>query len=646
MNRVILFMLFSIFLQSTAFAKGNVKVLSKKESLAAQLKEANTKYVIKENLIIDRDIILPVNCILKIDGGSISGSYTLHGQNTQIVAGASRVFGNEIKLAGTWDITEVLPEWFGAVGDGKTDDTNAIRKAIWFAAGKILFFQSKTYIINVSSSNNKKKQRIIFSNTKCSEIIGNKAIIKLGNNDNCNLYKNKGFGTIFSVYTIDYFHVKGITIDFNYENNPIYQTRGIRQGIQENTQQNAFLLRLVRKVVIEDCNFIGHSGTNCIDYSDAEYNAGDKSFEVKIENCNFLRTGGKSFFRQGNNYTDAYHDSSTIAIHYRGRNHNTPLKVDIINNYFEGIGENAFNAVEADASDLNFCGNVIEKYAVCLYPCANIYNSRVDIRNNRFLGVSHGIVLWLRGGSDDGSNQYGYKSMNIIGNVCTIDMGYWVNKQRYDNYMPSASNRYGFILTTSWNDKSIQDLSIVNNVVKYLNINDIDPQICSKATIHFESVGKSVATMKCRKISVTQNFFYNAVNRILHNSLFQEIDTLIFNNNYVCDPFAKYKPDSINGGGLIFLNHHKAGLKFLDNPTINCFLANNNIVKYDGFNSFDKCAVFLNCRIKETNEKSKTALILKRNKCSSVPQYGPISFEMMESLFKIIDIDEIYQINY
>lgn len=432
--------------------------------LQKQFVTENFVYEIKETIDLKGSTItIPKGCTLKFRGGRfINGK--INGLNTKIESKERQIFDNNIDLCGTWDITEVYPEWFGAQGDGRSDDTESIRKSISFATGKKLKFRNKTYVVNVSPGKDNETQRIIFFACKCSELSGHGTVIKLGNNDNCNLYAHKGFGALFSVYTIDTFVVHGITFDFNYKQNPIWQTQGIRQGIQENTQQNAFQFRRVRKVVIKDCKFIGHSGTNCIDYNDAQYDKGDKTFEVTIQNCQFLKCGGKSIYMNGDTIYDAYHDSSTIAIHYRGSNHNTPFIINILDNYFEGIGGNAYNVIETDASELNFCGNTIEKFASCVYPCSDIYDGKITIRNNHFRNVTRGIKLWMCGGTNQDSNRYAYDTVDIAYNHCSINMGFWQHIPRYDNIGKMVANRYGFVLTAAGgNNKSVRNLLIKNN---------------------------------------------------------------------------------------------------------------------------------------------------------------------------------------
>lgn len=603
------------------------------QSIANQMSHETTIYVIKQQLdLCGKRLQIPKNSILKFKGGSVCNGEIV-GNNTRISARIRQIFGDNLALSGSWNVQESYPEWFGAVGDGLTDDTWSIQRTMESALQCRVVFQRKTYIVNVVPGIDNDTQRIIFSGCRAPEMIGYGTVIRLGDNDNCNLYKYKGFGAMFSVYTLDSFFVKGITFDFNYETNPIYQTEGIRQGIQENTQQNAFQFRRVRKVTIDHCTFIGHSGTNCIDFNDARYNNGDKTFEVTIKNCKFLKCGGKSFFKDGEAIVDAYHDCSTIALHYTGNNHDTPYVVDVSNNYFEGVGGNAYNVLESDASDLTFTGNTIKRFSSCLFPLASVYNAKINVSGNCFYEVSRGIALWLRAGSDKDSDSYGFRQVRIIKNECNIDMEYWMSMPRYDNMGGIRANRYAFVLTTTGNNKSVGNLVIKDNIVRYINTKGADETVCAKACINFESVSDSVIMMRCDSLNIIGNKIYNAVNRIVHNSMFQEIGTFVFNDNYIENPFSVISASSLGSGGIIYLNASKAYAPSLTYPTLRKFVVENNTIEYDGYSSNDGCAVLVNSQMRAVKDYKGNELIVRNNRCSSTPQYGMFRFAALRELF-------------
>lgn len=69
------------------------------------------------------------NTLLQFDGGSFFNG-TLVGNNTIISAHAISIFGENLKLEGSWQVDEAYFEWFGAVGDGKHDDSLAFKRGI------------------------------------------------------------------------------------------------------------------------------------------------------------------------------------------------------------------------------------------------------------------------------------------------------------------------------------------------------------------------------------------------------------------------------------------------------------------------------------------------------------------------------------
>lgn len=105
-------------------------ILRKDKTFAEQVTKENTIYEIRYNFVIDENITIPENCVLKFEGGSINGNNTLIGNNTGINAGLVKIFNTDIIIAGTWNVAEAYPEWFGAKGDGIIDDTTAINKII------------------------------------------------------------------------------------------------------------------------------------------------------------------------------------------------------------------------------------------------------------------------------------------------------------------------------------------------------------------------------------------------------------------------------------------------------------------------------------------------------------------------------------
>lgn len=121
----------------------------------SRVPNTNTIFVIRYDYDLNdpnglSPITIPANSVLKFEGGSISNGI-LTGNNTVIDAGLVNIFGTTTTLSGTWNFAEGYPEWFGATGDGTTDDTDSIRRALYNISTinlPLVFQNSKKYLIS------------------------------------------------------------------------------------------------------------------------------------------------------------------------------------------------------------------------------------------------------------------------------------------------------------------------------------------------------------------------------------------------------------------------------------------------------------------------------------------------------------------
>lgn len=103
-----------------------------------------------ENLVIPKDVTL------KVDNGAVINVKKTLEINGPLDAGVYKIFTGPGKVSGSVKVDRVYPQWFGAVGDGKNDDTEAIQKAADLAqtsSGGLLFIPSGRYrfdgVINI-----------------------------------------------------------------------------------------------------------------------------------------------------------------------------------------------------------------------------------------------------------------------------------------------------------------------------------------------------------------------------------------------------------------------------------------------------------------------------------------------------------------
>ena len=102
-------------------------ILRKNKTFAEQVTKENTIYEIRYDYDLGGgEVTIPANCTLKFNGGSISNGH-IKFDDTSVIS-ESKIFEN-IEYSGRV-INSINVKWFGAVGDGTTDDTEAFLKAL------------------------------------------------------------------------------------------------------------------------------------------------------------------------------------------------------------------------------------------------------------------------------------------------------------------------------------------------------------------------------------------------------------------------------------------------------------------------------------------------------------------------------------
>ena len=99
----------------------------KEVSFASQLIEANKTYVIHDDFVLDEDVTIPANCVLRFEGGSLSNG-TLIGNDTRLEGNLNGVFSNiTIDANGSWNVPYISTDYFVNISDSATDETQRDR---------------------------------------------------------------------------------------------------------------------------------------------------------------------------------------------------------------------------------------------------------------------------------------------------------------------------------------------------------------------------------------------------------------------------------------------------------------------------------------------------------------------------------------
>ena len=124
------------------------KVLEKDKTFAEQVVDENTIYEIRYDFVLTSAFTIPSGCILRFNGGSISGSSIVY-QNT-IIDGEYYKKINSL-ASGTLLNAKIDPFMFGATGDGVTDDSVAFSGlcgCVNSQSGKEVVIPAGHYIVN------------------------------------------------------------------------------------------------------------------------------------------------------------------------------------------------------------------------------------------------------------------------------------------------------------------------------------------------------------------------------------------------------------------------------------------------------------------------------------------------------------------
>jgi hypothetical protein len=369
------------------------------------------------------------------------------GYAAQFMLNKQEPLNSKVKVADKPAKLSISVKEFGAVGNGKADDTRAIQRAIdavYKVGGGVVFFPQGTYKVTVNPST----LQAITIRTKVTlkGIDRRKSIIKLA--DRQGNYNSILAGAKFSSDLSD-FAMYDLTIDSNATNNPVtsesdfipLQKKGSYSQRIFAASRYALRIYVGKRIHIEHCRFTDQNNRNTITAN------GTAVADIWITHNIFDLVGGAT----------VDHDHSTIYAHGK--------RIYISNNFFasrNGAGTKAvWAAIETHGDKHTVTFNKITGYrsGMNVTGIANSSNGQT-VTGNVIKDVYRGIVIW--------SYFYGSNTANPALTNCTIaNNKISLNVDAWRSLVRTGGPK-GIVLDTKSN-APIKNLNIINNHIYFTN---------------------------------------------------------------------------------------------------------------------------------------------------------------------------------
>lgn len=453
----------------------NHVVLKKGVSLTSQLIQSKTTYIIRDvfdlNDSIEAQIIkVPPACILQFEGGCIVNGRIV-GNNTRIIADQTKIFGDNVSLEGIWDVKEAFPEWFGAKGNGVTDDYTALQLTI--NSFPIIKLCSKTYLCNsgIKVENNK-------------ILLGDESELKCQHEGICQIYVTGNNTQIKGIIFNNV--VKGFP-DFGYDNDGKNSTNiAYKNGIEgitieDCTFKNAicgvYIHSACKDIIINKCVFDGFCSLPnnhldpmlscaggygiCLDADNSDGKDIDNIYRTKISNCSFNNVQRHCI------YIQCVYDCVVENNYFFGnRNKIHPTPFDAIMMVYNSVGVKVVNNVFYDALEamhfvkigvLPYNENELKNIIIE----NNSFNNCGDSRGaNGIIGADYGDNIFL---VNNNFNQINGKMGSIIG------LNHNNNVSILNNHCVVSSNCSMNATIVRYNSPDIKNVKIIGNMVDFTN---------------------------------------------------------------------------------------------------------------------------------------------------------------------------------
>lgn len=273
---------------------------------SSKIVNSNIRYVIVSDIDLQGETLtIPAGCTLDFQGGSLSNG-TIIGNDTKIINNLSYIFKN-VEIQGVWNVSEVYPEWFGAKGDGVTDDTISLQMALDFPVKsyRTVCLLDRVYLIGTRYGD---LNVMLFINSNTTILSNTFGTIKVADHLVDSGVEGEHYYTIIGPKNEDISYIENVTIK-----NLIFDHNGSNNLLSIWTSRNnAIRILKGNNIEIINCEFKDNTGLQYIVLGD---NTDVGIGECKILNCDFSNSGASILGNTENkDHSSIYYNGTGILI--------------------------------------------------------------------------------------------------------------------------------------------------------------------------------------------------------------------------------------------------------------------------------------------------------------------------------------------
>ena len=460
------------------------------------INKPNTIYIIQyDYCLADQTIEIPENCVLQFEGGSFRNG-AINSNNTIISSPKCNIFSNSLKLKGFWNC-DIYPEYFGAKGDGLSDDSEFINLMLEVECLSYIF--TKDYLIyDVCKTGIKHQLNIIFENSTI--------ILKSYEN-------SEGYHNLFTFKECENINIKGANIFNNPKNGDIIVPT-----------KSLFLFINCNNVEISNCNFKNINVKNHSATPQEFYDRQGMIFSFinviysKIINCIIDNVNGDEIiWGCTNNYTDPNNSYLIDSCLFKN-----------IDKGYSCIGFIGFKSIMSNCefSNITYIGGSLVNL-LTLY--VNAYNNKAfNVNCNHYIDTSEtGRCV----------NMYSHIYNNTASN-CIFNSFI----QLCSNYASVKGNIIDGCITSITTNKIHEEVFLYkNNILNDLNIQDNYFNLLKKEEEASASSSSLLILQNIVNVNILNNIFINDYNNKDNNSgsiYIYDSQNIIIKNNI--SPIRKY----------------------------------------------------------------------------------------------------------